>query len=237
MMHKEAATPELMEVLVRLMKVNELKDFRLVGGTALALQFGHRLSVDIELFAGGRIDVSKLPIIVQESFGDEFKLINKMQNGINGLIRNVKIDLIDWKVPFANDPIYLEGIRMATPHDIFAYKCEAIMDRKAEKDFCDIAMLMEHFDLSSLLETFRMRYPYISSGAIFPFLLKPEIIVRDKSIRLLNENSFEKYVEVVRRKLFDYEQQIQNKKKQGQEDRMNQLQALVEKKRLKDKNP
>lgn len=223
--HKDAVAPELMNVLLQLMRVEELHEFWLVGGTALALQFGHRLSLDINMFSGGRTDISKLTTIVHQEFGHDFTLITKMQNGISGLIRNVKLDLFDWKVPFAEEQILIEGIRMASPHDIFAYKCESIMDRKAEKDFCDIAMLMEHFDLSTLLQTFRKRYSYISSEAVFPFLLKPEIIVRDKSIQFLKGNTFEKFVEVVRHKLFEYEQQIQERKKKDQENRMNQIQA------------
>jgi hypothetical protein len=232
--HREAVEPELLEVLLQLMQMEDIKDFRLVGDTGLALQFGHRKSVDIDLFAGGRKDVSNLSSIISKRFGGDFMLITKMQNGISGLIRNVKFDLFDWKVPFAKEPILVDGIRIASPHDIFAYKCESIMDRKAEKDFCDLAMLMSNFDLNSLLQTFRKRYPYISSGAIFPFLLKTEGIIRDKSIQFLNGNTFEKYVEVVRQKLFDYEQHIQLGKELGQEDRIKKIQALIDKKKSKD---
>jgi Nucleotidyl transferase AbiEii toxin, Type IV TA system len=233
--HKEAVATDLMEVLVQLMNVDGLSDFRLVGGTALALQFGHRKSVDIDLFAGGKVDVSKLQPIIHQNFGNDFVLITKMQNGISGLIRNVKLDLFDWKVPFAEEAVLLDGIRLASPKDIFAYKCESIIDRKSEKDFSDMAMLMQHFDLKDLLETFRKRYPYISSGAVFPFLLKREVIVRDTTIQYLNGNTFEKYFEVVQQKLLQYEQQAQNKKKQGEEERLIRIQALIVEKKSKER--
>jgi nucleotidyltransferase AbiEii toxin of type IV toxin-antitoxin system len=49
-LHYNTVTPLLHKVLKQLMKAKEFEDFRLVGGTSLSLQRGHRLSVDIDLF-------------------------------------------------------------------------------------------------------------------------------------------------------------------------------------------
>ena len=49
-MHKEAVIPELLEVLRKLMTLELLNPLRLVGGTAISLQIGHRKSIDIDLF-------------------------------------------------------------------------------------------------------------------------------------------------------------------------------------------
>lgn len=48
MLHKETITPELLEVLQSLVSMDELAVFQLVGGTAIALQLGHRKSIDID---------------------------------------------------------------------------------------------------------------------------------------------------------------------------------------------
>ncbi|MBW7674205.1 nucleotidyl transferase AbiEii/AbiGii toxin family protein [Chryseobacterium chendengshani] len=50
MLHKETVSKEMWELLQKLMKDEKLKDFILVGGTALSLILGHRLSIDIDLF-------------------------------------------------------------------------------------------------------------------------------------------------------------------------------------------
>ena len=55
MLKKETVSPSLLEVLEVLMAMNTIKDHRLVGGTALSLQIGHRISVDIDLFSDKKI--------------------------------------------------------------------------------------------------------------------------------------------------------------------------------------
>ena len=55
-MYSESVTPELLEVLRKLMAVEALLPFRLVGGTAISLQMGHRLSIDIDLFCNEKVN-------------------------------------------------------------------------------------------------------------------------------------------------------------------------------------
>jgi hypothetical protein len=51
MLQKQAISPKLLALLIELQKMPQLKEFTLVGGTALALQLGHRVSIDIDLFS------------------------------------------------------------------------------------------------------------------------------------------------------------------------------------------
>ena len=235
-LHEETITPNLKKALNRLMAIKELEPFRLVGGTALALLYGHRSSVDIDLFAAGYVDVKKLPEILKLNFGEDFYLNVSMQNGISGTVAGVKVDIFDWKVPFVDDPILFDGIRIASPTDIFAYKCEAIIDRRSEKDFCDIGLLMEHINLGILVQAFQQRYPFISPGAVFPILLKEEGIIRDGSILFYQNNSFEKYAVVVKEKLKEYEQGVFDRKVKEGEDRIQKIQALIQQKKSSDSN-
>lgn len=50
MLQTQTVCSELLELLKNIMKSEIFSDFVLVGGTALALQMGHRNSVDIDLF-------------------------------------------------------------------------------------------------------------------------------------------------------------------------------------------
>jgi hypothetical protein len=49
-LHYNTVTPLLKSILEKLMEAKEFNQFRLVGGTALSLYCGHRMSVDIDLF-------------------------------------------------------------------------------------------------------------------------------------------------------------------------------------------
>lgn len=233
--HYEVISTPLKSALVRLMSMHELESFRLVGGTALALLYGHRSSVDIDLFAAGGIDINRLSKTIREQLEEAFILEVAMQNGISGRLFNVKVDLFDWKVPFIHPPVVNENIRLAAPPDIFAYKCEAIIDRKSEKDFCDIGEIMKYYPIEDLIDTFRKRYPFISIGAVFPILLKKDVIVRDKSIQFFNGNSFDAYAEIIRTKINTYEQGLLEKKIAIDEEQIRKIQELIEQKRNKQK--
>ena len=228
---KESVSLEMISLLDKLLKLEELKAFRLVGGTALALQMGHRTSIDLDLFAGGRAETQPVIRKINEQFGDSFKLISQNRNGFAAQIDGIKVDIVDWKVPFTEEPIIENGIRMATPRDIFASKCDALLDRKAEKDFVDIAMIASQFSLEQLFITLKIRYSYLTTGAICAFLLKPELIERDSTIRYLQKYSFDFFADLIQNKIIEFENAIREKKLSEVENREKKIQALIDQKR------
>ena len=73
-LYYNTVTDGLKNVLIRLMKMKEFNNFRLVGGTSLSLQLGHRMSEDIDLFSDidyGTMDLKAITKIMR----DEFKVI------------------------------------------------------------------------------------------------------------------------------------------------------------------
>ena len=74
MLHYNTVEPETLAILKRLLNILELKDFALVGGTALSLKYGHGLSVDLDLFSTSKIKFDKEIVInaLRKEFGDEF---------------------------------------------------------------------------------------------------------------------------------------------------------------------
>jgi len=52
-----------------------LKDMRLVGGTSLALQYGHRRSVDLDFFGSTTEDIDELTSMMQKCATDVVKAI------------------------------------------------------------------------------------------------------------------------------------------------------------------
>ena len=69
MLQTQTVSPELMELLEKIMKLKQFDDFLLVGGTSLALQIGHRNSIDIDLFGKCEID-EELFTKTLEQFGN-----------------------------------------------------------------------------------------------------------------------------------------------------------------------
>jgi len=232
-LYYDTISDEMKEVLIQLMEIDEFHPFRLVGGTSLSLQLGHRKSVDVDFFAGGGFSTKSIIGILESSFGNSIFITRSLQNGVSAVIDNVKVDIYDWKVPFAKPARIIDGIRLASIEDIFANKCEALIDRRSEKDFCDIGEILKSFQMNDLITTLRQRYPFISLGAVSSILVKESIIVRDETIKLLRENSFEKYSSVIKMKLKEYEESIEEIKRAGSEKRDQKIRSLIEQKRKK----
>jgi hypothetical protein len=231
-LYTETVSKEMFTLLNELMHIEQLAAYRLVGGTSLALQFGHRTSVDIDLFAGGNENPDNLPHILSTHFSS-FQLISKNKNGLMGLINSIKVDIVDWKVPFAEEIVLVNGLRLASAADIFAYKCDALLERKTEKDFVDIAMIASKHNLGKLFEVLRKRYFYITAGSVAAMLLKPDLIVRDYSIKYFDTYSFEFFANGLRSILNDYEFELKSKKISELESRNQKIQSLIEQKRKK----
>ena len=141
MLQKQTTRPELIQILEVLMSIPQLSSFRLVGGTALSLFKGHRVSVDIDLFTDQEYGSTHFGVIedkikrrfpVVENFEDEFPQLKTLENN-TGLHLNigyskealVKTDILYWE-DFLFSAIEVEGIRMATVEEIGAMKLDVI---------------------------------------------------------------------------------------------------------------
>jgi len=95
MLYKETVTKELWDLLQKLMKEEMLRDFNLMGGTALSLQIGHRLSIDIDLFTTKDFDVHGMLNQLQNKHSATVRNIGNNTLMIN--IGNVKVDILSHK--------------------------------------------------------------------------------------------------------------------------------------------
>jgi len=152
MLHKN---PELIEqatfeLIQQLQNFSELKEFYLVGGTALTLQFGHRNSVDIDLFSTKDFLDSTIINFLRTKF--TIDLVYNKPNSIICIINGVKVEFIKHDYPIIEQIITEEGIRMLSPQDICAMKLNAIQNSGQRlKDFIDIYFLLEHFSIKQML--------------------------------------------------------------------------------------
>jgi hypothetical protein len=156
------------------MQMEEFNPFRLVGGTALSLQLGHRVSVDIDLFTDadyGSIDFTVIDDLLKKTFPfTEMLYLGNNSFGKSYYIGNsrneaIKLDLF-YTDSFIRPITTKDFVRMATTEEIAAMKMEIIGKGGRKKDFWDIHELLDYLSLKQMLVLHAERYPYSHSNEI-----------------------------------------------------------------------
>jgi len=159
MLFLDTIEPKTLALLKRLQALPELEETRLVGGTALALQLGHRISVDLDIFGKWNYSedmLGKFSAVGQaekESGTPDGKMAFFYIDGVK--VDCVAYDMYDWLEP----PVEEDGIRLAGIKDIAAMKVNAITNRGTRKDFVDMARLLENYSLVDIFAWYCKKYP------------------------------------------------------------------------------
>ena len=157
MLSLQTVLPDTLELLKVLMQQPLLKDMRLVGGTSLALQYGHRRSVDLDFFGMTTEDVDELTDMMRECSKDLVK--GSCSKRIKTYFLNgVKVDVVNYDYKWIDDVIEEEGLRLASPKDIAAMKVNAVMGRGTKKDFIDVYFLLQHYSFDELIKFYLQKY-------------------------------------------------------------------------------
>lgn len=161
MLSIQTVRPDTLELLKAISAQPEVKELRLVGGTALALQYGHRQSVDLDFF--GKLPEDKEELIeVVRRVGD-ITVLNRSKIILQMVVNQVKVDFVDYsRYPWIDEPILGDGFVLASEKDIAAMKINAIMGRGTRKDFIDLYMLLQHYSLTQIMDFYRQKYPEFS---------------------------------------------------------------------------
>ena len=149
--------PDTLELLKTLMHLPILEQMRLVGGTALALQYGHRRSIDLDFFGHTTEDVDELTQCLSDCVDDIVR--RNCTNRIKAYILNdIKVDIVNYDYPWIDTPVIENGIRLASHKDIAAMKVNAIIGRGTKKDFIDVYFLLQHFSFEELIKLYLKKY-------------------------------------------------------------------------------
>ncbi len=153
--------PHTLELLKHLMGESYLNECRLVGGTSLALQYGHRSSIDLDLF-GNVPDDDQALLDILEAFG--VVQAQKTSKYIKSfVVDTIKVDFVNYsRYPWLEDAVVEDGLRLASPKDIAAMKAYAIQNRGSKKDFIDMYFLLQYFSLEEILGFYAQKYPNYS---------------------------------------------------------------------------
>lgn len=173
LLHTSRQNPLLVRTLNKLMSFEALKDFRLVGGTNLALVYDHRYSVDIDLFTDkeyGTVDFQKIeetmkaffpscitPSKGPSAFGKTYFVGNSVED-------SVKVDIM-YTDSFLDPADNYGPLRLATRNDITAMKMEAIATGPRKKDFWDIHFLLGYYTLEHMIAIHQCRHPYTHNSS------------------------------------------------------------------------
>ena len=159
MLHIKTVEPNTLSVLKRLQSLPELAEFHLVGGTALALRYGHRLSIDLDLF-GENFEKELIISAIQKEFGTSFSCEEThSQWSIFCFIEDIKVDLVKYPHTLIAPVEKIEGMKIAASEDIAAMKINAVLGRASKKDFWDIYELLQHYSLEQIIDFHLTKYP------------------------------------------------------------------------------
>ena len=158
----------LKKSLLQLMAADEFASFRLVGGTALSLQIGHRESIDIDLFSDvdyGEIDFDS----IEKYLALNFSYLDQFSNSIPGIGKSyfigedkdnaVKLDIF-YTDKFIQPYFIQDSIKMASIDEIIGMKLDVIQRGGRKKDFWDLHELFKNYNLGQMLALHEQRYPY-----------------------------------------------------------------------------
>lgn len=156
MLHTSTVYPTTLGLLKELMQLPALAEFNLAGGTALALQIGHRISVDLDFF--GNIDFESIEILDAVQDIAEVSIISQSRAILILNTSGVKTDFVRYRYPLLQPVNEIDGIRLLSTLDIGAMKLAAITNRGRKRDFFDLFFLLQTYTLRNLFDAYNAKY-------------------------------------------------------------------------------
>jgi len=186
MLHLAALPHGSLDLLRKLSSHPALEQFALVGGTSLALRFGHRRSIDFDFFSPSSFDVEWLVHTLQQDF-EGFEIKGTNQIGFNAFIEDLKIDFVTYRYPLLEPMETQEGIRMFSLRDVIGMKLGAITNRGAKKDFYDLYTLIQNFGVNDLIDIYQQKFPKHDPMIVLRSMIYFEDAEDDEAPELLAE--------------------------------------------------
>ena len=161
MLSIQTVYPNTLELLKSLASQPELAQTRLVGGTALALQYGHRQSIDLDFF--GILPEDKEELVEMTKRVGNVLVTNRSKMILQTVINQIKVDFVDYsRYKWIDEPVMGDGFVLASDKDIAAMKVNAIIGRGTRKDFIDLYVLLQHYSLLEIMAFYKQKYPEFS---------------------------------------------------------------------------
>ena len=149
------------DVLEGFMRSSLASNFYLAGGTALSLQIGHRLSVDLDLFSATE-DIPSIRNIIEKELGSfQFNLADSSWGNLVYLVNGVRVGFYGYGYALVSPLEEVENIRLASIEDIALMKFDALLVRASRKDFYDLYFICQQISLKKLSALSTKKYPSV----------------------------------------------------------------------------
>jgi hypothetical protein len=182
------------DILPLLKSISFDDGFYLAGGTGLALQMGHRDSIDFDFFKQGDFDTDVFLSKLENIFTGHILMVTQNEkNTISCIIDDtIKFSFFGFKYKVLRPFIETEYFNLASIEDIACMKFSAILSRSLEKDYVDLYFILQSFDLKTLIDISLEKFENIDSALILKSLIYFDDIVNEPIIFKENhEVSFE----------------------------------------------
>lgn len=188
MLYTATVEPNTLGLLIELMKKPYLQGFYLVGGTALSMQIGHRISIDLDMFTTEPFDTIELKSKLEDDFPD-FRVLLESQNTIITTINEIKVDFIRFKYGFTYPILIEKEIRLVNIKDIAPMKLDAITGRGKKKDFFDLYFLLKKYTLPEIFDLYQSKYQHSTIFHVIKSITyfqeadaEPDPVILDKKV-------------------------------------------------------
>lgn len=159
-MHEKVINKKTKCLLAALAKNNAIKNFYLAGGTALAMQYGHRKSIDLDWFNFKTFDTAKLKLSLSKI--DKITIDSEDKNTLDIKLSNVKLSFLGYPYQLLFPLINWHGIKLADHRDIACMKLDAVSSRGSKKDFIDLYFILQNLNFQELFRLFNKKYKNIN---------------------------------------------------------------------------
>ncbi|MEO0190279.1 MAG: nucleotidyl transferase AbiEii/AbiGii toxin family protein [candidate division WOR-3 bacterium] len=164
-MFEQAVTKKAKKNLALLGQSKILKDAYLAGGTGVALQLGHRISVDLDFFTPKDF-IPKIFSARLSQLG-EFKEEQADKGTVLGIFERIRFSLFVYQYPLLFKPLQYQSISIADIRDIAAMKIDAIATRGLKRDFIDLYFICKAgYSLTEILNFYDRKYKNLASNVI-----------------------------------------------------------------------
>jgi len=212
MLQTQSVEKSLWNLLKDLQGKEVLRSYFLVGGTALSLQLGHRVSQDIDLFTRGDINKDEILSLLNSDYNGKYQIQNIQKMILQISINDIKIDFAKYDYNLIEDIKLEEGIRYLGIKDISAMKLMAIANRGDQaKDYIDIYFLLKVMELKDMFEYYKQKFNQSDINPIKRSLIYFDDVTESNwlSVKLLeDELSIDKVKQTLIDKMNEYNKTI-----------------------------
>lgn len=158
-LHLSTIETETYEILKQIFQLGIFKNkFALAGGTSLALQIGHRHSIDLDIFTNEKLNIPELEAFFFKQKKLKVNTVGKNSFMLFTFINDVKCDFVEQPYPLINPFLKIDDVNYFSVEDIAAMKLHTICGRGKRKDFFDVYALLQKYSWQNLLDFFKLKY-------------------------------------------------------------------------------